>query len=96
MIIDVLHFRLASGVDEEEWLAQDRLAQTDFAYQQPGLLRRTTARGEGGSWAVITQWRSAVDADAAMAKAGQDPGMLRIMSMIEPGSSSTERYEPLG
>ena len=50
-------------------LALDRRLQTEVAYQQPGLLRRTTARGEDGSWLVIQLWRSDAEVERLIAAA---------------------------
>ena len=42
-VIETMTFRLAPGADEQAFLDADRRVQTDFAYRQPGLMRRTTA-----------------------------------------------------
>ena len=63
-VIETMTFALRPDADEQAFLAADRRVQVEFAYHQPGLLRRTTARDSAGSWIVIDLWRSAVDADA--------------------------------
>jgi hypothetical protein len=95
-VIEIMRFRLASGVDEAEFLVADRRVQQEFAYQQPGLLRRTTARGEDGAWIVIDVWRSAADADACDARWERDSATRAFMALVDRGSVSTERYAPLG
>ena len=95
-MIEVLTFRLAEGADEADFLEADRAVQTEFAYQQPGLLRRTTARGEDSNWLVIDIWRSAEDADSCDRIWGQDRWTSRFMSFLDPGSVRTARYETLG
>jgi hypothetical protein len=94
-MIEIMRFRLAPGVDEDEFAAADSRVQSDFAYQRPGLLRRTTARGPGGNWIVIDLWRSAADADATEALWGRDPVTAAFMSFIEARSVETERYDTL-
>ncbi|HEX3425412.1 MAG TPA: hypothetical protein VHT30_04725 [Acidimicrobiales bacterium] len=94
-MIEILHFRLAADADEAAFLGADRRVQTEFAYQQPGLLRRTTARGGDGEWIVIDLWRSVADADACDAVWGRDPTTARFMSFLDPASVRTERYQPL-
>ncbi len=42
-VIETMMFRLVDGADEGAFLAVDKRLQTEFAYQQPGLLRRTTS-----------------------------------------------------
>lgn len=94
-VIEIMRFRLPPGRDEAEFLAADRRVQEDFAYRQPGLLRRTTARGQDGSWIVIDLWRSAADADACDARWETDPVTQRFMALLDRSSVSTERYMPL-
>jgi len=94
-MIEILAFRLAAGADEESFLAADRLVQGDFAYQQPGLLRRTTARGNDGAWIVIDLWRSAQDADACDALWGHDQLTAEFMSFVDKATVRSERYTEL-
>lgn len=58
-------FRLVAGADEAAFVAADARFQTEVAYQQPGIARRTLAKGEGGEWLVVTHWWTAEHADAA-------------------------------
>ena len=95
-VIEIMRFRLVAGCDEAAFLAADRRLQEEFAYQQPGLLRRTTARGEDGGWIVIDVWRSAADADACDARWDDDPVPRAFMALLDPASVSTRRYHELG
>ena len=94
-MIEILTFRLEEGTDEGDFLEADRAVQMEFAYQQPGLLRRTTARGSDGSWLVIDIWRSPEDADACDRVWGQDEWTSRFMSLVDAASVRTARYEQL-
>jgi hypothetical protein len=94
-VIEILTFRLAEGADEADFLEADRDVQTEFAYQQPGLLRRTTARGADGSWLVIDVFRSPEDADAYDRVWGQNEWTSRFMSLVDAASVRTARYEQL-
>lgn len=93
-MIEIIRFRARAGVEEADLLRADRSVQEDFAYQQPGLVRRTTAR-RGADWVVIGLWRSAADADAANALWAEDPAGKEFMALLEPDSVSVERYEEL-
>jgi heme-degrading monooxygenase HmoA len=64
LLIQTTTFRLAEGADEHAFLESDRLAQAELSSKR-GLVRRTTARSDDGSWLVITLWRSRDDAEAA-------------------------------
>jgi len=89
-------FRLGAGVDEAAFLAVDKRLQTDFAYQQPGLLRRTTARSADGQWIVIDLWASPADADACARRWESDPTATEFMSFVDRATVSVVRYELLG
>ena len=90
-----MRFRLLADADEAAFLTADRRVQQDFAYQQPGLLRRTTARAEDGGWIVIDLWRSAGDADACDARWEHDEVPQAFMSLLDRSSVSVERYQEL-
>ena len=89
-------FRLAEGADEAAFLDADRAVQTEFAYQQPGLLRRTTAKATDGSWVVIDIWRSTGDAEACDRVWGRDEWTSRFMALVDADSVRTARYDELG
>jgi hypothetical protein len=96
--IETMTFRLTSGADDRAFLAADKRLQSDFAYQQPGLLRRTTARGHGdraGDWIVIDLWRSSADADACAARWNGDPVAQEFMSFVDRDSVEVRRYTDL-
>jgi hypothetical protein len=65
-VFEILTFRLAPGVDEAAFRSIDDRVQTEFAYQQLGILRRTLGRHDDGRWLALTIW---ADADAAAAAA---------------------------
>jgi hypothetical protein len=94
-VIEIMRFRLPPGADEGAFLAADRRVQEEFACQQPGLLRRTTARGEDGAWIVIDLWRSAADADACDARWERDEVTQGFMARLDRASVTTERYQEL-
>lgn len=88
-MIEIQTFRLAPDADEAAFRAADARAQTEIAYQQPGLARRTTARSDDGEWAVVTLWATAAQADAAT------PVIDALVAFIDAGSLRVARYEPL-
>jgi hypothetical protein len=94
-VIEVTTFRLRPGADEASFLDADRQVQTDFFYGNQGLLRRTTARGDGGGWAVVVSWASAGDAEASASKAVDDALVARFMSFVDPTTLRTDRYQSL-
>ncbi|HEX4863205.1 MAG TPA: hypothetical protein VFV02_03980 [Acidimicrobiales bacterium] len=95
MIIEILRFRLSRTAEEAAFLEADKRVQTEFAYQQPGLLRRTTAKGADGIWGVVDLWRSAADADRCDGLWGQQPVTDDFRKFMDPNSVTTERFETL-
>ena len=93
MIIETLTGRLAAGVDEQAFLEADRRFQTEFVPNHRGFVRRTTARGPGGEWMVLTFWGTVGDADASAALAHDDPVASAFAAMID--GARVERYETL-
>ena len=93
-LIEITTFRLAGGASDAGFVAADERMQTEFAYQQPGIVRRTTARGADGEWVVVTLWASAEAADAALAASASDPAAAAFAATLDTSSVRTARYEP--
>lgn len=96
-IIEICTFRpSATGTAADDALrAADARMQTDFAYQQPGLRRRTTGRDDEGRWCVVTLWATADDAAAADAAGQTDDVARQYWSLIDPDSVSVQRFTML-
>ena len=62
-MFEILTFRLAPGIDAETFKAIDERVQVEFAYQQPGFVRRTLGRHDDGRWLVLTIW---TDSESAL------------------------------
>jgi hypothetical protein len=93
MVIDVRTFHLATGVDEDEFLAADRRWQTELVPHQDGFLRRTTARRDG-EWVVVTLWANEAAAVAFEAdSAGRE--VRRAFDEFVVESSGAARYDTL-
>jgi hypothetical protein len=95
-MIEVMGFRLRADIGDEEFEAADRRVQTDVAYLQDGLIRRTTARSDDGKWIVIEIWHSEDSADAAAADRRGQPQYADYLSLIDASSIRTDRYATLG
>jgi len=97
-VIETMTFRAIDGADEAALLAVDKRLQSDFAYRQPGLVRRTAARGLGeqaGEWIVIDLWRSAEDADHCASRWGDDPTAREFMAFVDSSTLEVRRYSDL-
>jgi hypothetical protein len=94
-VIEITRFRLREGTDESMFIEADARLQREFAYRQPGLLRRTTAHGEDGGWIVIHLWRSREDSDRCSARWDSDSIVSRFMDLVDRASFEVARYEEL-
>jgi hypothetical protein len=92
VVIELMQFRLLAGISDDEFLAADNRLQIEFAYQQPGMLRRTTAHDEHGEWLVIDHWRSAADADACAERWGRDAIAQNFMRLVDRASVRGHRF----
>src|SRR5438105_62108 len=94
-LIEILAFQLAAGVDDDEFLRADRAVQDEFVPFLPGFIRRTTARGDGGQWLVVTLWGSAADADACERAAKDHPAAAALAALLDSSSVRSKRYTTL-
>ena len=92
-VIEVAAFGVAG--DEAAFLASDARMQTDFAYQQRGCFRRTTARGADGQWLVLTLYADEAAAEAASEAAQHDAVAQEFWAHVTPETLRTKRYTTL-
>ena len=92
-VIEILTFRLASGVDVAAFTALDARVQTEVAYQQPGLLRRTTGRNDEGRWLILQVWASSAAATAGRVAIERSTVGADLHAMIDSDSVHVERFE---
>ena len=92
MLIDIHTFRLADGIEDAAFLAADAAVQTEFTSPQYGFVRRTTARGDDGTWLVLEFWYDQTTFDAAVAAGRDDPAVKAFLELIDPASVSRGRY----
>jgi heme-degrading monooxygenase HmoA len=93
-IVEVTTFRLAEGIGDDDFLSLDKRIQTELVPNQPGFLRRTTAR-HGEDWLVVTLWASDADAAAFQRAAGAHPLQAEFEHAVEAGTLHLTRYATL-
>src|SRR3954452_16757421 len=99
-VLEICTFTLSAGAlsadamsaDEAAMRAADERMQTDFAYQQQGLRRRTTARDDEGRWCVVSLWTSRDEASAAEEAAKTNEVAQNFWSLVDPESVSVQRF----
>ena len=92
-VIEILTFRLVSGVDVAAFTALDARVQTEVAYRQPGLLRRTTGRNGEGRWLILQVWASTEAAAAGRVALAESAVWAGLDAMIDATSVHLERFE---
>lgn len=93
-IVEITTFRLAEEVSDEAFLALDKRIQTELVPNQPGFLRRTTAR-HGEDWAVVTLWASDDQAAAYQRVVEGHPLQAEFERDVEAGTFHLTRYTTL-
>jgi hypothetical protein len=93
-IVEVTTFRLRDGVSDESFLALDKRLQTELVPNQPGFLRRTTAR-HGEDWLVVTLWATDGHAAAFQRAAEGHPLQAEFDHAIEAGTLHLTRFTTL-
>jgi heme-degrading monooxygenase HmoA len=93
-IVEVTTFRLAEGVTDSSFLELDRRVQTELVPNQPGFMRRTTAR-HGEDWLVVTLWSSEEAAAAYERAAEGQPLQAEFVHAVEAGTFHLTRYVTL-
>ena len=91
-MFEIITFRLADGVDEAVFRTVDGRVQVEFAYQQPGFLRRTLGRRDE-TWLVLQIWRSSAAAHAASVAFAATPLGREFQALIDLDSLVVDRYE---
>ncbi len=96
-VIDVTTFHLRDGADVDAFVVADAALQSEFAYQQPGLLRRTTARNDDGTWLVLSVWASPSHADAGAAALGSpvEPTVTAWSAFVDESTVVSARFTEL-
>jgi hypothetical protein len=95
VIVEIATFRLSATVEERAFLEADEQVQQAFFPYRDGAVRRTTARGQDGTWLVLTMWGSLENAVSADAASGSDDACRAFAAMIDTDSMRVERYETL-
>jgi heme-degrading monooxygenase HmoA len=93
-IVETMTFRVAPASSDESFLAADRRLQGVLIPNQPGFMRRTTAR-RGENWLVVTLWATEPDAVAFARVAERHPVQVEFDLLVDPGSVVTNRYHTL-
>jgi hypothetical protein len=94
--IETMTFRLLPSADPLAFIDIDADVQTEFSYQQAGIIRRTIARSDDDAWLILTLWASTDAADDAAEAFSRSPLHAPFTSMIDSETTVVHRYAPAG
>jgi hypothetical protein len=95
-VIEIMTFRLLPDIEPEAFIAADAVVQSDFSYQQPGIVRRTIANADDGTWLIHTIWDSD-EAAAAGSKAFSATDLCNdFVALIDGTTINVRTYTPAG
>jgi hypothetical protein len=94
-VIEVLRFQLNEGTSVDDFVAINDTYQTEFAYQQQGLRRRTVAPGLDGEWLVLTIWSTKSDVRHAEREAENSPVARAFEACLDTTTKSVQYYKEL-
>lgn len=93
-IIEIVQFRLADGVDRDEFITaaantMPALCDTD------GFIGRVLSEGEDGSWTDHVRWTDADAAQAAMAGSMENEALLPFIMSVDPDTMTLTYQTPI-
>ena len=93
-IIEIVQFRLADGVDRDEFInaaanTMPALCDTD------GFIGRVLSEGEDGSWTDHVRWTDADAAQAAMAESMENEALLPFIMSVDPDTMTLAYQAPI-
>jgi hypothetical protein len=91
--VEVIHFRMREGADEQEFIREDERVGREYTPYQPGFVSRESAKNDQGDWVVIVHWDNAENAEASMEKFPDDPTAQRFIALMDSDTFSMTRYE---
>ena len=83
LIVEIAQYKLATGVDEQDFLKEAEIVQKDFLEKQNGYIDRELLKSEDGQWVEILHWNSMEEAHKAAEVMAQDPVALVYMQKID-------------
>ena len=93
-IIEIVQFRLADGVDRDEFInaaanTMPALCDTD------GFVGRVLSEGEDGFWTDHVRWTNAQAAQAAMAGSMENEALLPFIMSVDPDTMTLAYQAPI-
>jgi len=91
MYRDIIHYRLAADVKEEQLLRVAQRIIKDWMTKQNGFISWTIHKNSDGTYNDIVTWKDQASAQAAEIDMVNIPDAGEWMGCYEPGSISTQK-----
>lgn len=91
--IEIVTFHLKSGVDQDEFLTQNRNVEQNLVSQMPGFVSRETATNDDGEVVVVLHWESPEAAQGSMDKFVGASESQDFQALIDMDTFKMTRYE---
>ncbi len=85
-IVEIAQFRLATGVNDKDFLQEAEVVQKNFLEKQGGYIDRELLKDKDGQWVDILHWNSMEEAQKAAEVMMSDPATQSFMQKIDPSS----------
>jgi hypothetical protein len=96
MLIEIMTFRLRPDTEREVFIAADAVVQSEFSYQQRGIVRRTIASADDGTWLIHTIWDSEESAQAAAEAFTASDLCNDFVALIDDATIDVRTFAPAG
>lgn len=93
-IIEIVQFRLANGVDRDQFIAAAENTMPTLCTMD-GFIGRILSEGEDGSWTDHVRWINAASAQAAMSASMANEALLPFIMAIDPDTMTLTYQAPV-
>ena len=91
-ILELVTFKLAKGVSDEEFLTENEHLN-NWVKSQPGFEYRALAQAEDGSWTDTVFWQDMENASAAQQSFGEEASLQGMMKVIDMESVKVDHQQ---
>ncbi len=91
-ILELVTFKLAEGISEQAFLAENEHLN-QWVKKQPGFEYRALAQAEDGSWTDTVFWQDMEKAAAAQQSFGEEPSLQGMMKVIDMESVKVDHQQ---
>lgn len=93
-IIEIVQFRLANGVDRDQFIAAAENTMPTLCTMD-GFIGRILSEGEDGSWTDHVRWTNVASAQAAMSASMANEALLPFIMAIDPDTMTLTYQAPV-